>query len=87
MSRSHKKHPILSTTTAESEKDDKRIGNRKLRRAVKSKLQRGFDDIDDAWEHQPDDVLDQYYDHWNAAKDGKGWVGWNSPHIRKWMRK
>ncbi len=38
MTRSHKKYPITGITTAESEKKDKQIANRKLRRKIKQNV-------------------------------------------------
>jgi hypothetical protein len=38
MSRSYKKHPITGMTTAESEKYDKQLANRKLRRKQKNAI-------------------------------------------------
>ena len=38
MSRSRRKTPICGITTAESEKQDKRIANRRLRRKVRAAL-------------------------------------------------
>jgi hypothetical protein len=63
MSRSRRKTPVLGITTAKSEKQDKRIANRKLRRAVKQRL--GYD---------PDGVLPalrEVSNVWSMDKDGK----------------
>lgn len=38
MSRSRKKHPFYGMTTASSEKQDKRLANRKLRRLTTTEL-------------------------------------------------
>jgi len=38
MSRSHKKTPICGHTTAETEKTDKRLANRRFRRTVRQQL-------------------------------------------------
>lgn len=65
MSRSRKKTPISGISTARSEKQDKRLANRKLRHAVKQRL--GTD---------PDDVLPvlrEVSNVWSMAKDGKHW--------------
>lgn len=78
MSRSRKHTPIGGITTARSEKADKRLGNRRLRRRVKVKLWVGEEEVAD--------TLDLVYDHWNAAKDGKGWFG-DNPKAHEWMRK
>lgn len=79
MSRSHKKHPVVAHTSAKSEKDYKRTGNRRMRRAVKVALQCGFDEIDEPRE--------AHFDPWNGPKDGKSWVGWSHPHSKTWTRK
>ena len=63
MSRSRKKTPIFGITTARSEKEDKRIANRKLRRVVKQELAR-----------EPDGVLPvlrEVSNVWSMEKDGK----------------
>ena len=63
MSRSKRKTPVLGITTAKSEKQDKRIANRKLRRAVKQRL--GYD---------PDGVMPELREVsnvWSMDKDGK----------------
>jgi len=63
MSRSKRKTPVFGITTAKSEKQDKRIANRKLRRAAKQRL--GYD---------PDGVMPQLREVsnvWSMAKDGK----------------
>jgi len=71
MSRSFKKHPITGMTCAESEKKDKEIANRKLRRKTKKMI---FDMI------QKDDVVlpvvKDTSDIWSFNKDGKvNWKG------------
>lgn len=43
MSRSRKKTPVSGITTARSEKQDKRLANRRLRRATNAKLASGAD--------------------------------------------
>lgn len=69
MAKSYKKHNILGLTTAESEKEDKQIANRKLRRKAnqvsgKAKLSEDGNDVD-----YPD--MKEVADTWNFAKDGK----------------
>ena len=66
MARSKKKTPIIPNTKAESEKEDKRNNNRKLRRAVKQKLQ-VFEDTEDLVLPE----LREITDVWDGAKDGK----------------
>ena len=61
MSRSRRKTPVCGHTTAESEKKDKRIHNRKFRRLAKT--------VND-----PDSMPQKSYevtDPWTMDKDGK----------------
>lgn len=64
MSRSYRHTPIHSMTTARSEKEDKRIANRKLRAAVRTAMAARK-------EIMPD--LRDVSDPWSMAKDGKVW--------------
>ena len=66
MARSRKKTPIIPNTCAETEKEDKRNNNRKLRRVVKQKLQvvEDTEDLD-----LPE--LREITNVWDCAKDGK----------------
>lgn len=73
MSRSRKKTPVISYTCSDSEKDDKRIANRKLRRAVKVKLQNA-QSVEMAEEMQPLPELREVSDTWTFAKDGKIYI-------------
>lgn len=66
MARSRKKTPIIPNTCAETEKEDKRNNNRKLRRVVKQKLQVS-EDIEDL--DLPE--LREITNVWDCAKDGK----------------
>ena len=63
MSRSRRKNPIRGFTSAESEKDDKRLGNRRLRHAERIAIQSGNVD------NLPCPKV-KYY-QW-MSKDGKG---------------
>ena len=63
MSRSRRKTPVRGITTAESEKQDKRIANRKLRRRVRSVLRRDAE--------APLPHLREVSDPWMMDKDGK----------------
>ena len=74
MSRSKKKTPIAGITTARSEKDDKRLANRLLRRATR---------LDP--ENAP--ALREVSDVWNMAKDGKARFNPANKSGRKLMRK
>jgi hypothetical protein len=67
MSRSRRKTPIFGITTARSEKQDKRLANRKLRHAVAGVLH-----------VRPESVLPtlrEVSDVWGFDKDGKSWWG------------
>ena len=66
MARSRKKTPIIPNACADSEKEDKRSNNRKLRRAVKQKLQ-VIEDTEDLLLPE----LREITDIWGSAKDGK----------------
>lgn len=65
MSRSRKKYPIHGFTTARSEKEDKRIINRRMRRKVRMQLSR--DDREEAIFPVQDEIMDL----WEMSKDGK----------------
>lgn len=69
MSRSRKKHAIQGWTTAESEKDDKRIINRALRRKTKTIL-KDADPEGNFILPIPDEIMSV----WSMSKDGKGRV-------------
>jgi len=62
MSRSRKKTKIHGITTAESEKKDKQIANRKYRRIVKQKVKCDSEDLPN---------LREVSDIWLFEKDGK----------------
>jgi hypothetical protein len=63
MSRSRRKTPICGITTARSEKQDKRIANRRLRRRVRSRLHVDPD--------APLPLLREVSNPWLMDKDGK----------------
>ena len=63
MSRSYRKTPITGTTTAKSEKKDKRIANRRYRRKCDQALRNE--------EEMP--VLNEVSNVWEFAKDGKSY--------------
>lgn len=67
MSRSKKKIAITGWTTARSEKEDKRIINRSLRRQTRRIL--NSEGAEDAILPVQDDVMSL----WSMAKDGKCW--------------
>ena len=64
MSRSRKKTPIHGITTASSEKQDKRLYNRRFRRVVKQVLRQ-------APECEVLPHLREYSNPWSMDKDGK----------------
>ena len=64
MSRSRRKSPVTGITTSESEKDDKRIYNRRYRRASKQLFEN--DPVRD-----PMPKLREFSDPWLMDKDGK----------------
>ena len=66
VSRSRKKRPISGITLADSEKQDKRLANRKLRRRVNQTLA-----VDPEADVLP--LLREVSDPWTMAKDGKYW--------------
>ncbi|MEM9998201.1 MAG: hypothetical protein AAF809_10920 [Bacteroidota bacterium] len=68
MSRSRKKTPIAGITTARSEKHDKRLANRRLRRRVRQRLAAGRDGTD-----LP--LLREVSNVWTMEKDGKVYFG------------
>lgn len=67
MSNSYRYTPIGGCTTAASEKEDKRIINRRFRRKTRLALIAG---------REPPIHVRQISDIWNMDKDGKRWFGW-----------
>jgi hypothetical protein len=67
MSRSRKKNPITGVTTAKSEKSDKVIMNRRLRRRTKHVLFNYDEEKDEYILPVKHDVMNQ----WSMAKDGR----------------
>ncbi|MBF0383105.1 MAG: hypothetical protein HQL69_18950 [Magnetococcales bacterium] len=61
MSHSRRKIPFCGNTTATSEKQDKRAGNRKVRRANRIRLAGGVEPIESK----------ALYNIWDMDKDGK----------------
>lgn len=72
MSRSRKKVPITGVAVCESEKQDKRKANRKLRASVRVA-------IADDREVMPQ--LREVSNVWTFGKDGKGWWGDRFPEV------
>ncbi len=65
MSRSRRKTPVIGITTAATEKDDKRVANRRPRRVNREILETMGDDA--RLKHRRETS-----DPWSMAKDGKG---------------
>ena len=83
MSRSRKHTPITGHTTARSEKQDKRIHNRRFRRTIKLALHDILNDLD---KMLPE--LKEIWEEWDMDKDGKAY--WDKEIIEqnpKMMRK
>jgi tellurite resistance protein len=74
MSRSRKKANVSGITTCESEKQDKRLANRKLRAAVRVAM------ADEA-EVMPE--LREVSSVWTFGKDGKRWWGDRFPEASR----
>lgn len=70
MSRSYRHNPFTGFTTAKSEKTDKRIANRRYRKALKEKL-RGLDPSDDEEDFLPPKMEEISSGGWYFEKDGK----------------
>jgi hypothetical protein len=77
MSRSRRKSPVRGITTSETEKRDKRIANRRLRRAVRVRLSADPDDVFPA--------LREVSSVWSFDKDGK--ARFDPEQWPAWMRK
>jgi len=82
MSRSRRKTPVCGITTARSEKKDKRLVNRKLRR-VTNEMLKGSQLEDDLIFPEKRDVSDV----WLMEKDGKQWLDPNDPENRRALKK
>lgn len=78
MSKSKRKTSIVGWATTDSEKQDKRLYNRRYRRACKQILNTNFE-----CELLPH--LREYSNPWAMGKDGKHWF--NAKEFPKWMRK
>ena len=78
MSRSYRKNPAGGVTTCQSEKQDKRRGNRSYRKRVRMAILCNL-------EVMP--VLNEFYRVWNMGKDGKRWYGWDNSYIKRLLRK
>jgi len=79
MSRSRRKSPITGNTKAKSEKRDKRIANRRLRRRNAQRIAGMVDN------HELLDIRDVSDPYW-FRKDGKQWIGDLKDHQDPEMR-
>lgn len=81
MSNSYRKNPVTGTTTSTSEKEDKRLANRRLRRVNKARVKLGLEAL----------TLKEISDVWDFNKDGKSRFDWmkneRDPHWRKMYKK
>ena len=73
MSRSRKKAPVTGITAADSEKEDKQLGNRRLRRITREKIKKGNEELPG---------IREVSDVWQFSKDGKS-LSENDRHNRK----
>ena len=84
MSRSKKHNPICAITCAKSEKQDKQIINRIIRRTVKAKLKtKDLEELEEFLEPKKDEIMDK----WSMAKDGRQYIDKNSEYYKKVLRK
>lgn len=83
MGKSFRKTPIIGIGSR-SEKKDKQLINRRIRRRSKRILEEGdLEDIQEAMFPKQNEVMDP----WNMAKDGKMYVPKNSEFYDKSIRK
>ena len=78
MSRSKRRAPVIGRTLAPSEKEDKRLYNRRYRRVCKQALH-----VNPACDLLPH--LRQYSNTWGMKKDDK--MRFDPQQYPKWMRK
>ena len=75
MSRSKRKTPVFGHTKSDSEKQDKRLANRRLRRCVKTAITADKEDVP---------KLREVSDVWSMDKDGKSyWKDAKEKDMRK----
>jgi len=77
MSRSRRKHPFMGITCSESEKQDKQLASRKLRRVQKQKMEEV--------EIGNDLILPKESSGYWFAKDG--WYRFDASKNPEWLRK
>ena len=75
MSRSYKKTPITSFTTAKSDKEDKKLANRLFRRASRNRIKSN---------REPFYRLREVCDVWDFAKDGR--VYYDKEAVKKYPK-
>lgn len=78
MAHSYKKSPITGTTTAKSEKFDKRKINRIIRHKVRTTMKTtDLKELEEFLEPTKDEIMDV----WNMQKDGK--INWKGTDFEK----
>jgi len=82
MSRSRRKHNIRGNTSAESEKEDKKLWHKAFRRKTKI-ITTGKKNLDDIVFPSVKDISDT----WTMAKDGKFKFETTDEDAKKWLRK
>mgnify|MGYP003134548349 CR=1 FL=1 len=75
MTRSRRKTPITGMTCNDSEKQDKRLANRKLRAAERAWLTTDM--------QSPDPVMREVDEVATHSKDGKQWLGDRFPELMR----
>jgi hypothetical protein len=77
MSRSRRKTPCGGNTTSDSEKQDKQIASRQLRRRNRQLSRKATDEV---FQYQQNEL----YDNWKFAKDGKSrWLYEEHPELMR----
>ena len=84
MTRSRKHTPIFGMTCAKSEKSDKILMHKKIRR-ISKKLLKELDEIDCDSVIFP--IEDEVMNQWNMAKDGKGYYSPYKESEKEWYKK
>ena len=80
MSKSYRHTPIIGNAANVSEKKDKRIGNRRLRRKAKMLTKK-----QDSETIYP--IIGEVCNKWSMAKDGKHYLRKGSKYYKRCMRK
>ena len=87
MARSYRHTPIIGMTTAESEKKDKRIANRRYRSRVRQILHSLISADDSVLDAVIFPVKRELSNVWSFDKDGKQRLSPDCPDFAKYMRK